>query len=158
MSQAPSPATFSRAELIELMTAHGGPAGGPSRFKVITDTSDFFRVDYNDVVMLGGEPFWVKGYEKEGRFGLDDEPKYWVRRAVRLQGGSSCILKLVFHESFETRLGGVVIHCFRSPGKEGRILDLVRDHPNFMHGRWVLARPAIMCASWKSFGDAAMTS
>ena len=120
------------------MTAHGGPAGGPSRFKVIIDTSDFFRLDYNDVVMLGGEPFWIKGYEKEGRFGLDDEPKIWVKYVVDLETGVKKLLKLVFHESFETRVGGVVINCFRSPGKEARILDLVRDHPNFMHGRWVL--------------------
>jgi serine/threonine protein kinase len=138
MSQPPAPSTFSRAELSELMTLHAGAARVPARFKVITDTSDFFRVDYNDVVMLGGEPFWVKGYEKEGRFGMDDEPKYWVRRAVQLQDGTSYILKLVFHESFETRIGGVVINCFRSPGKEARILDLVRHHPNFMHGHWVL--------------------
>jgi len=31
----------------------------------------------------------------------------------------------------------VEVKCFRSPRKEARILDLVRDHPNFMHGRWV---------------------
>lgn len=127
----------SRAEIIDLITAHGGP-GAPSRFKIITDTSDFFRLDYNDVVLLGNEPFWVKGYEKEGRFGLDDEPKYWVRRAVELRGGQACILKLVFHEAFETRIGEVVVKCFRSPAKEARILDLVRGHPNFMHGRWLL--------------------
>lgn len=127
-----------RAEIIDLMGAHCGPARVPGRFKIITDTSDFFRVDYNDVVLLADAPFWVKGYEKEGRFGLDDEPKYWVRRAVDLRSGATCILKLVFHESFETRIGGAVVKCFRSPGKEARILDLVREHPNFMHGRWVL--------------------
>jgi len=110
----------------------------PEKFKVITDTSDFFRVEYNDVVILGDIPFWVKGYEKEGRFGLDDEPKYWVSRAIDLADGSTKILKLVFHEKFETRVGGVVIKCFRSPKKEARILDLVAEHKNFMHGYWVL--------------------
>lgn len=138
MSQSSPTAPPSRAEITELISAHAGVAGVPSRFKIITDTSDFFRVDYNDVVLLGGIPFWVKGYEREGRFGLDDEPKHWVRRAVNLQDGVTSILKLVFHETFETRLGGAVIKCFRSPGKEARILDLVHDHPNFMHGRWVL--------------------
>jgi hypothetical protein len=122
------------------MRARAGSATVPERFKVVTDTSDFFRVEYNDVVVLAGEPFWVKGYEKEGRFGLDDEPKYWVRRAVELRSGMTRILKLVFHESFETRVGEVTVRCFRSPGKEARILDLVREHPNFMHGRWLLDR------------------
>jgi hypothetical protein len=129
-----------RPELIELMTELGGNATVPTRFKVITDTSDFFRVDYNDVVVLNSTPFWVKGYEKEGRFGLDDEPKYWVRRAVELRGGATRILKLVFHETFTSRIGDVEIKCFRSPRKEARILDLVREHPNFMHGRWILDR------------------
>ncbi len=115
-----------------------GPDKVPGKFKVITDTSDFFRVEYNDVVLLGNTPFWVKGYEKEGRFGMDDEPKYWVRRAVDLTDGSTRILKLVFHEEFETKVGDIVVKCFRSPKKEARILDLVAKHKNFMHGSWVL--------------------
>jgi hypothetical protein len=138
MSRSPFAAPISRAEIIELIRTHGGDKAVPSRFKLITDTSDFFRVDYNDVVLLEETPFWVKGYEREGRFGLDDEPKHWVRRAVNLRDGATCILKLVFHESFETRIGSLVIKCFRSPGKEARVLDLVANHPNFMHGRWVL--------------------
>ncbi|MDB9823444.1 protein kinase, partial [Deltaproteobacteria bacterium] len=44
------------------------------------------------------------------------------------------IIKLSFFETFDTYLGGVKIHCFRNPQKEGDILELVRDHPNFMHG------------------------
>ncbi|MBU0676201.1 MAG: hypothetical protein KJ950_16300 [Proteobacteria bacterium] len=120
------------------MNDHGDPKRVPARFKIITDTSDFFRVEYDDVVLLGETPYWIKGYEKEGRFGLDDEPKYWVRRAINLLDGSTRIIKLVFHEKFETRIGDVVIECFRSPRKEARILDLVGEHPNFMHGSWVL--------------------
>lgn len=126
------------AEARRRIAARAGPERVPKKFKVITDTGDFFRVDYNDVVVLGGSAFWIKGYEKEGRFGLDDEPKYWVRRAVDLADGATRILKLVFHEEFESRIGEVVIKCYRSPKKEARILDLVKDHPNFMHGRWVL--------------------
>ncbi len=137
MSQASAATVPDRNELIAMIAGSCGAGMVPSRFKVITDTSDFFRVDYNDVVILGGEPFWVKGYEKEGRFGLDDEPKYWVRRAVALRDGSRRILKLVFHETFITRIGDLTVKCFRSPRKEARILDLVRHHPNFMHGRGI---------------------
>lgn len=57
----------------------------PQKFNIITDTSDFFRLEYNDILVLSDSNiFWVKRYEKEGRFGLDDEPKYWVRRAIEL--------------------------------------------------------------------------
>ena len=109
----------------------------PKKFKIVTDTSDFFRVDYDDVLILEDRLYWIRSYEREGRFGLDDEPKYWVRRAIDLEDGSTKILKMVFHEEFETKVGEVVIKCFRSPKKEARILDLVADHKNFMHGHWV---------------------
>lgn len=109
----------------------------PKKFKVLDDTSDFFRVEYDDVLILADRLFWIRSYEREGRFGLDDEPKHWVRRAIDLEDGSTKVLKMVFHEEFDTKVGDVVIKCFRSPKKEGRILDLVAEHPNFMHGYWV---------------------
>lgn len=121
-------------EVCDLISRVRGPERIPERFKIVTDTSDFFKIDYNDVIILGGVPFIAQRYEKEGRFGLDDEPKYWVRRAVNLLDGSTNILKLVFHESFDSRVGDIVFKCFRSPAKEARILKLVSDHPNFMHG------------------------
>lgn len=122
----------------ELLAERVGSDRVPKKFKIVTDTSDFFRLDYNDVLVLDEKLFWVKRYEKEGRFGLDDEPKYWVRRAIDLADGSTKVLKLVFHEEFETKIGGVRIKCFRSPKKEARILDMVSDHPNFMHGTWTV--------------------
>lgn len=129
--------TISREEIRHLISEKTGSENIPDKFNIITDTSDFFRVEYNDVLILEDNMYWVKSYEKEGRFGLDDEPKYWVRRAIDLADGSTKILKMVFHEEFETKVGGVVIKCFRSPKKEGRILDLVTGHPNFMHGKWI---------------------
>lgn len=122
----------------ELIADRMGIDRVPHKFKIVTDTSDFFRLEYNDVLVLAGDLYWVKRYEKEGRFGLDDEPKYWVRRAIDLSDGSTKVLKLVFHEEFETKISGVTIKCFRSPKKEARILDLVNNHQNFMHGRWAI--------------------
>jgi len=129
---------LSKDDVRDLIATKAGADKVPKKFKVIVDTSDFFRIDYNDVVLLGGRPFWVKSYEKEGRFGIDDQPKYWVRRAVDLLDGSTKIIKLVFHEQFNTTVGDLVITCFRSPRKEARILDLVAHHKNFMHGYSVL--------------------
>jgi hypothetical protein len=120
------------------MARHAAGARVPETFQLVFDTSNFFQLENNDVIVLDGTPFWIRSYEREGRFGLDDEPKYWVRRAIDLGDGSTKVIKLVFHEEFETAIGDVVVKRFRSPRKEGRILDLVRGHRNFMHGRWVL--------------------
>ncbi len=102
--------------------------------KIHTDTTDFFRVGYDDVVLLDEKTYLIRHNAKEGRFGLDDEEKFWVKRAFDLQDGSRKILKLVFHERFTSRIGDIEFECFRSPKKEARILKLVRNHQNFMNG------------------------
>lgn len=99
-----------------------------------TDSSDFFRIDYGDVLVLSGIPYLIRQNAKEGRFGLDDEEKFWVKRCIDLNTGERKIIKLVFHERFTAHIGGIAFECFRSPRKEARILDLVRDHSNFMQG------------------------
>ena len=126
--------TYSVAQLKELIAEKLGPRFVPQRFKIITDTSDFFKVDYNDVCELDGIPYLMLNYTREGRFGLDDEPKYWVRKAVDLLSGSRKIIKLVFHEEIEARIGDIVFKCVRSPSKEADILKVVKGHPNFMQG------------------------
>jgi hypothetical protein len=125
---------FTEDELRDMIALCVGPDRVPKRVRVITDTSDFFRVDYDDVVVLDGRPYLIRNHEKEGRFGVDEEPKFWVKRAIDLVDGSVKIMKLVFHEQFQARVGEVVFDCVRSPGKEARILDIVRSHPNFMQG------------------------
>jgi hypothetical protein len=132
-----NPSTLSRDEIKALIARHAGIDRVPNKFNIITDTTEFFRVEYDDVMVLGDRQYWVKRCEKEGRFGLDDEPKYWVRRAIDLADGSTKIIKLVFYEEFETNIAGLAVKCFRSPKKEARILDLVADHPRFMHGHSV---------------------
>jgi hypothetical protein len=125
---------FSREDLRERIARWIGPERVPKQFSIITDTSDFFRVDYDDVVLLGDKPYLIRNNEREGRFGIDDQQKYWVKRARDLSNGSVKIIKLVFHERFEAKVGGIVFDCYRSPKKEAKILDLTRDHPRFMHG------------------------
>ena len=102
--------------------------------RIHTDTTDFFRVNYDDVVVLGEKTYLIRHNAKEGRFGIDDDEKFWVKRAFDLQDGSRKILKLVFHERFVTRIGDIEFECFRSPRKEARILKLVQNHQNFMSG------------------------
>ena len=106
----------------------------PIRFVIHTNLSDFFRVGYNDVVILDQRPYFIRHNAKEGRFGLDDEVKHWVKRAVDLEDGSRKVIKFVFYERFMSRIGDIEFECFRSPRKEARILDLVTGHKNFMHG------------------------
>jgi len=63
-----------------------------------------------------------------------EDPKFWVKKAIDSDTGEKKILKLSFLESFETHFGNVSVRCFRNPKKEADILELVRDHPYFMHG------------------------
>jgi hypothetical protein len=104
----------------------------------VKDTSDFFRVDYDDVVVLDGVPYFIRNNEREGRFGIDDEQKFWVKRARNLLTGDITILKWVFKERFKAKIGTLVFECVRSPQKEARILELVRGRPDFMQGKTVL--------------------
>jgi hypothetical protein len=108
----------------------------PKRIAV-KDTTDFFRVEYDDVVVLDGVPYLVRNNEREGRFGLEDEPKFWVKRAIDLRTGELKVLKWVFKEFFQARIGHLVFECVRSPQKEARILELVRGREDFMQGTTV---------------------
>jgi hypothetical protein len=101
--------------------------------KVYTDTSDFMRITGGDVIVLAGEHYLVLRDEVERSFGVED-PKYWVKRCRHLESGERRILKLVFYETFSLSMGEMKIPCYRSPRKEARILDLVRNDPRFMQG------------------------
>lgn len=111
------------------------PDKNPATMTLHTDTSDFFRVNSGDLLQVEGHVFLVGNNTREGRFGLDDEVKYWVKRGRDLQNGESVILKLEFHERFDANIGGVRFECFRSPKKESRILDMVHGKNSFMQGR-----------------------
>ena len=129
--------SYSVMQLKEMIASYLGSDNVPQRFKIVTDTSDFFRVDYNDVVILDEIPYLMRNYTREGRFGLDDEPKYWVRKAIDLKNREAKIIKLVFHEEIDARVGDIVFRCVRSPAKEAAILEMVAGHKNFMQGRAV---------------------
>jgi len=108
------------------------------RLRVVTDTSAFMTIGFGDVIRVGGRDFFVYGEESEGRFGLDEQPKLWVKRTWDLGSGERKILKLDFPESFVLTVGGVAIKCVRNPHKEARILDATAGDPSFMHGRSVV--------------------
>ena len=124
---------YTEKELLRLIRRRVPEERVPPRVK-IKDTADFFRVDYDDVVVLDGVPYFVRNNEREGRFGLEDEQKFWVKRSINLLTGEVRILKWVFRETFTARIGNLVFECVRSPQKEARILELVRGRPDFMQG------------------------
>ena len=102
--------------------------------RVVRDTTNFIHLEYGDVLLLESGAYLIKGHEREGRFGLDDEIKYWVKKAVDVQTGQRKVIKLVFFERFTISLANITYECFRSPKKEARILNLVHGNPNFMQG------------------------
>ena len=126
--------SISQETLHQMVARWASPRPGSYRFKIYIDTSDFFRVEYGSVVVLNEKPFLIQHNAKEGRFGIDDQEKFWVKRSIDLTDGSRKIIKLVFHEKFMSTIAGIAFECFRSPRKEARILKLVAGHKNFMHG------------------------
>ncbi len=104
---------------------------------IVRDTTNFMSIDRDDVVDLGGELFLVTCTEQERRFGLEGEPKFWVKRARALPDGRLYILKMVFHEIFHVQIEDRKILCARSAEKEARVLDLTRGDYRFMQGRAV---------------------
>jgi tRNA A-37 threonylcarbamoyl transferase component Bud32 len=127
------PPSMTEAQLRERIKAFSrfAPRGS---LRVHRNTSEFMEIRPDDVIELEGRFFLVRGEESEGRFGLDGEPKFWVKRVVDLEDGAPRILKLVFHETFIMKLGEQRIRCYRSPRKESRILEKVKGHPHFMQG------------------------
>jgi hypothetical protein len=104
------------------------------RVRLISDTSQFMDLTRGDVIEIEGRRFLVTGVTYEGRFGLDEQPKHWVKRAVDWQNGEPKIIKLVFYEEFDLPIGKLKVRCYRSPAKEARILELVAGHAHFMQG------------------------
>jgi serine/threonine protein kinase len=125
---------ISKENIRQMASGWLGPSSDAHDLLIHTDTTDFFRVEYGDVVVLRDKPYLVRQNAKEERFGVDEDVKYWVKRAIDLHSGEAKILKLAFFEKFTTHVGGIEFECFRSPRKEARILDLVADHKNFMQG------------------------
>lgn len=124
---------MNEAEIRERIAAYSRfPPRG--KLNIVSDTTEFMNIKTDDVLELEGRYYLVRGEEVEGRFGLDGEPKYWVKRVIDLSDGSSKIIKLVFHESFLMQLGSLQIRCFRSPTKEARILDKTHRDMRFMQG------------------------
>jgi hypothetical protein len=109
----------------------------PDKFKVSEDTSEFMSIDAGDIVRLAGNDYFVMGHAREGRFGIDEQPKFWVKKVVDLTTGARKIIKMVFRETFDSQIGAMVFNCTRSPEKESAVLSKMGGHPNFMHGQSV---------------------
>lgn len=98
------------------------------------DTSAYVEIEGGSVLRVGGTDYFILGNAREGRFGIDDQPKFWVKYAIDLETGQQKIIKLVFHEHFVTNVGLVRVRCKRNPHKESAVLDLVRGNDRFMQG------------------------
>lgn len=105
--------------------------------KIVEDTTEFMDLEAGDVMLLQGEPHLITRNEKEVGFGMDDDPKYWVKRTLSLATGETHVVKLVFFEEFVQSMGGMKVRFYRSPIKEAKVLDAVRNHERFMQGRSV---------------------
>lgn len=100
----------------------------------IQDAGNFYSIDSGDILHMNGQTYKVIGHAKEQRFGIED-PKFWVKKVINQETKDIQYIKFAFFETFQMNVGGVKINCFRSPEKEGKILDLVEGHSLFMQGK-----------------------
>ena len=104
------------------------------RVNIVTDTTEWMDIYRGQVMQLGDRHFLIMGNARETRFGIKDQPKYWVFNTLELETGTHKIIKTVFYEDFNVRISLFKIRCYRSPKKEGRVLDIVKGDPRFMQG------------------------
>ena len=127
---------FSRfpERIVPALQKHPATRSARRQPRLWTDTSDFTSIDYGDVIHVDDRFFLVVGYTREGRFGIEEQPKQWVPKVVDLETGEHHIMKLAFFENYRVRIGSFWVTCYRSPDKEARVLEYVFDNPYFMHG------------------------
>ncbi|MGA2149541.1 MAG: hypothetical protein ABSH49_31800 [Bryobacteraceae bacterium] len=99
------------------------------------DTTNYMSMERGHVVDLEGDVFLIRSNEHEGRFGIDDQPKFWVKRVLSLDSGRTYILKLSCQEEFKVHVGAHEFKCYRSAEKEAQVLTLVCGDRRFMQGR-----------------------
>ncbi len=105
-----------------------------ARMKVFEDTTQFMSIDVGNVLRLAGNDYLIIGHAREGRFGIDDQPKFWVKTCIDLETGLKKIIKLVFLETFDNKVADTVYRFLRSPEKEASVLLSMQGHQNFMQG------------------------
>lgn len=106
----------------------------PNRFRIVTDTSEWMSIHRGHIIRVEGKDFIVRGNMREPRFGIDDQPKYWVFSAIELETGQEKIIKTVFKEEFTVHIGIFKIRCYRSPDKESDVLMICKGDTRFMQG------------------------
>ncbi|MBD3167224.1 hypothetical protein GF324_11540, partial [bacterium] len=104
------------------------------RLRLHVSAQDPMDILRGDVFRLAGRDYLIRGNMKEPRFGLEDQIKYWVFRAIDLESGETKILKTVFEEEFNVHISLLKIRCYRSPEKESGVLDLTHGDDRFMQG------------------------
>jgi len=102
--------------------------------RIFEDTSSYMSIFGGCVLRLDGNDYFVLGDTREGRFGIDDQPKVWVKYALDLTTGDHKIIKLVFYEEFDMEYGFLKLRFRRSPEKESEVLEAMRGHNRFMQG------------------------
>ena len=102
--------------------------------EIVTNISDFMTVNSGQVYRIQGKNLLIRGDMYELRFGIRDQPKFWVKRVIDLDTGSHKIIKFNFNEEFISHIGPLRIRCYRNPDKEADVLNLVKGDSRFMQG------------------------
>lgn len=102
--------------------------------EITEETDNYLNINGGMVWRFMDNDYFIFNNAREGRFGIDEQPKFWVKYAADLTSGEKKVIKFVFYEDLSFKLGRLSIKGFRSPEKESRILDIVRGNQGFMQG------------------------
>ncbi len=125
-----------KLELIEKIETLTGWKINVKRFNIVKDTSDWMNIKRGDLICINNcqYKYVIQGNAYEPRFGIADQPKYWVFHALELETGKEKIIKTVFNEEFYAHIGIFKIRCYRDPIKEANVLDYVKGDMRYMQG------------------------
>jgi hypothetical protein len=109
-------ATPSQEDLRQMASRWLLPSHAAHHFQIHTDTTDFFRVEYGDVVVLDGSPYlirvlnFIKGqslYDYVEGLGLDHQTYFIDRLPVILNNFIECIEAVRFLHEYGEKHGDI---------------------------------------------------
>jgi hypothetical protein len=105
-----------------------------ARMNIVTDTTEWMKINRGDILILDGNEYLIKGNMHEARFGIEEQPKFWVFGAIELNSGKDKIIKTEYNEEFYAHISILKIRCYRSPAKESEVMNLMNGDERFMQG------------------------
>jgi hypothetical protein len=64
----------------------------PGPIPIFEDATSSTAIHGGCVLRIGGNDYFIRGEAREGRFGIDDQPKIWTPPCMSMKAIASCLL------------------------------------------------------------------